>query len=363
MFLFLKNIDLGFENREINSQFILWQYEYSTKQVQYILALTGMLYIVLGLSNIFLSPEHLKNILVPYQLFIIPSYLFLISYLSTKKTYMRISENLLISSPIIAALCHAYIFSKMDSYSTYQVELYLMLFWIFTISGLRFNKAIFAASIVFTIGEAYPYIAYENQYLDYFSHTIWMLVSMLLGLVGGYIFHVSQKNTFQKELELKSNAEIDTLTGLYNRSKLDSILTQELDKVKRYNHNIGVLLLDIDHFKNINDNYGHLVGDKILMGISQNIQSTIRSSDHIFRWGGEEFIIICPEINQTDLMTLAEKIRSQISQVHFDEVGYNTISIGVTINNIDDTVESIIKRADTALYEAKGTGRNKVCYR
>ena len=363
IFTFLENKYLGFKDQEINHKFRLWQYEHSAKQIQYILALTGILYIMIGISNLFLAPEYLKNILIPYQLLIIPSYLFLISYLAYKKIYIQIVEGLLISSPIIAASCHAYIFSQMDIYSTYQVEFYLMIFWIFTISGLRFIKAIIAALSVFSIGAIYPYISYANQYNEYFSHTIWMTTSLLFGLVGGFLLHQSKKDTFEKELELQKLVTIDSLTGLHNRVKLDSILAQELDRAKRYKHNVGVLVLDIDYFKNVNDMHGHLIGDEILIAIAKNIQENIRSSDYIFRWGGEEFIVICLEVNKTDITTFAEEIRSKVSQQEFAKVGYKTISIGATINNTEDTVKSILQRADEALYEAKENGRDKVRYK
>ena len=363
MFEFLENRYFGFKNKDTNHQFNLWQDKHASTQIRYILALTAFMYILLGISNVFLSPGYIKHILVPYQLFVIPSYALLISYLTYVKNYARVLKSLLIFAPIIAASFHAYIFSEMNVYSTYQVELYLMIFWIFTLSGLRFVKAVVAAFIVFLIGEIYPYISYENQYLEYLSHSIWMLVSMLFGIVGGFLLHQSKKDTFEKELELQKLASTDKLTGLYNRTKLDSILTLELDRAKRYKLNIGILLIDIDYFKNVNDEYGHLVGDEILIGISKNIQKNIRSSDYMFRWGGEEFIVVCLEMSKEDLILFAQKIRSKVSQQEFAKVGRKTISIGATINNTNDTVASIIQRADEALYEAKNKGRDKVCYK
>lgn len=355
-------INLGFINKSINEQFINWQYAQSLKQIQYILILTGLLYILIGISNVFLAPEYLKNTLLPYQLFLIPSYLFLIAYLSSKKEYFELSEKLLLSSPIIAAVCHAYIFSHMTTYSTYQVELYLMIFWVFTISGLQFPKALLAALIVFFIGEFYSYFAYKDQLIEYISHSIWMIVSLLFGATGGYLIHQSKKETFEKVLELQTLVTTDTLTGLHNRAKLDSILTQELERAKRYNFNIGILILDIDYFKSINDTHGHLVGDEVLIEVSNTLKQNIRSSDYIFRWGGEEFIILCLEVNQDSLISFAEEIRLKIEEVEFDKVGKKTISIGASINTNDDTYSSILQRADQALYKSKKSGRNKVCF-
>lgn len=363
MFKFSGNTFLRFQDKKINHRFNLWQHEHSIKQIQYILALTGAIYIMMGIINLFVFTSDIHNLLTFSQLILIPSYAFTISFLAYKKISFTIIENLLFLAPILTAFLHAYLFSHMDRYSSYQTELYLMIFWTLTISGLRLDKAIIASISVFIIGEAYPYIYYQNQNTEFIQHTMWMFTSLLFGIVGGFILYQSKKNTFEKELELKHLATIDKLTGLYNRVKLDSILTQELNRAKRYNLKIGVLLLDIDYFKNVNDTYGHLVGDEVLKGISQNIKNNIRSSDYMFRWGGEEFIVLCLEMNQTDIITFAEEIRSKVSENKFSKVGHKTISIGATINNSNDSVESIIQRADEALYEAKENGRNMVCYK
>lgn len=363
MFKFLENSYCGFKDRDINHQFQLWRYEHSQKQIQYILALTGILYITMGITNFFIFTSDIHHVLVLSQLLLIPAYAFLIAYLAYKKRTFNIVESLLFLAPILTAFLHAFIFSHLDSYSSYQTELYLMIFWTLTISGLRLDKAIFASAIVFCIGEIYPSLYYEDQQTAFIQHTMWMLISMLFGIVGGFLLHQSKKNTFEKEMELNKLATTDTLTGLYNRAMSDSILAQELNRAKRYNKNIGILILDIDHFKNVNDMYGHLVGDEILIAIAKQLQNSIRSSDYIFRWGGEEFIILCLEINKTDLITFAQEIREQVSQQEFARVGHKTLSIGATLSSNHDTIVSLMQRADDALYEAKEKGRNMVCYK
>jgi len=363
MFRFFVDRYFNFIDKEKSHQFILWQYNHSAKQIQYILALTGIIYIIMGIVNLFIFDSDIYYVLIFLQLFFIPSYAFLISFLAYKRINFKTLETLLFLAPIFTSFIHAFVFSHLEKYSSYQTELYLMIFWTFTISGLRLEKAIISSLIVLIVGIYYPFHSYENQQTEFISHSMWMIISILLGVVGAILLHQSKKETFKKELELQKLATIDKLTGLYNRVKLDSILMQELDKAKRYNHTIGILILDIDHFKNVNDTYGHLVGDEILIGISKTIQNNIRSTDYIFRWGGEEFIVICPKMSQNDIIAFAQKIRSQVSKQKFKTVGYKTISIGTTINNTQDNIDSIIHRADEALYEAKATGRNKVCYK
>lgn len=363
MFKLLEKNYFGFKNEETNNQFNLWQYKNSIKQIKYILALTGTLYILMGIVNLFILKQELHTLVIFIQLFLIPSYSFLISFLAYKKINFKTLETLLVLAPIFASSLHVFVFMNLDTYSSYQTELYLMIFWTFTISGLRFHKAIIAGFFVLIVGETYPYLTYHNQQNEFILHTSWMIISILFGTLGGFLFHQSKKATFTKELELQKMATVDKLTGLYNRVKLDSVLIHELERAKRYNQNIGILLLDIDYFKNVNDTYGHLVGDQVLIAFSKKIQKHIRRSDYLFRWGGEEFLLICLEINQTDIIILSEKIRKEIEQEVFENIGHATISIGSTISSNIDTVESIIHRADEALYEAKETGRNKVCYK
>ena len=359
----IKDKYFGFSNEEKNHQFILWQHEISVKQIQYILLLTGIIYIIISIINIFVLNININNLLIFLQLIVIPCYAFLISYCAYKKVNFKILETLLFLAPVFASLLHALIFSNLDTYSSYQTELYLMIFWTLTISGLRLNKAIISALFVFIVGEVYPYIFYEKQQTSFILHTMWMSVSLLFGVVGAFLLHQTKKDTFIKELELQELATIDKLTGVNNRSKLDSILPHELNKSKKYNQTIGVLLLDLDHFKEVNDTHGHLTGDEVLIAISKTLQKSIRSSDFLFRWGGEEFMIVCLEASQTAITTFAEQIRAEISKQELNHVGYKTVSIGATISNNTDSIDSLIQRADDALYEAKETGRNKVCFK
>ncbi len=166
---------------------------------------------------------------------------------------------------------------------------------------------------------------------------------------------IEQKNKELKELSIK-----DGLTKLYNRFKIDELLRKEIDNSLTTNESFGGCLLDIDFFKNINDTYGHQVGDETLIKIAKFLLTHIRTSDYAGRWGGEEFLIIFPKINEQQLQILAEKIRQKIKEVSFEKVGYLTISIGITIFQKNDTIESIIKRADKALYKAKNNGRDCV---
>jgi len=117
----------------------------------------------------------------------------------------------------------------------------------------------------------------------------------------------------------------------------------------------------VDYFKEVNDRYGHLVGDKVLIQLSNFIRSQIRETDIFARWGGEEFVLLLPHVNQDKALDIANTLRVKIELEYFAEVNNITCSFGLTSYTDGDTIDTITKRADEALYEAKGSGRNRVC--
>jgi diguanylate cyclase (GGDEF)-like protein/PAS domain S-box-containing protein len=167
------------------------------------------------------------------------------------------------------------------------------------------------------------------------------------------------------EDELKHMATHDHLTGLYDRNVLEQQLNDEIQRASRYNHNLSVFMLDIDHFKTINDNYGHQIGDKILQHFAKELEFSIRNTDYPTRYGGEEFVVILPETPLPKAEELAERLRNQIAEHRFpidnDEDINLTISIGIaTFPENAQTGQELLEVADSAMYAAKEAGRNQV---
>ena len=156
----------------------------------------------------------------------------------------------------------------------------------------------------------------------------------------------------------------DGLTGVYNRKFFENRLKEEFERYKRYQTNFSLIMQDIDFFKKINDNYGHLAGDHILIAFSSAIVSRIRGADIMARYGGEEFCCLLPETSIDSAHTLAEHIRKKIQDMVFDYEGKEiklTVSQGVAEpNQAMSSPDNLLKLADDALYEAKNSGRNKV---
>jgi len=165
-----------------------------------------------------------------------------------------------------------------------------------------------------------------------------------------------------KNIKLEKLSVTDSLTQLYNRVKLDEVFTEQVHASIRYNTPFSILLCDVDLFKKVNDNFGHLIGDKILAETAKILNETIRETDIIGRWGGEEFLVICRETDKENALQLAQRLRIAVESHRFISNQRQTISIGVSSFMPKDSDLSMLARADRALYSAKSSGRNCVSF-
>ncbi len=169
------------------------------------------------------------------------------------------------------------------------------------------------------------------------------------------------KNRKLQELarDLRFQATTDPLTGVSNRLKFDQMLAGEILRSDRYKTPLGLVLFDVDHFKDVNDTYGHPIGDKVLVELARFVTGRIRNTDLLARWGGEEFILLLPGSDGRMAYLTAEKLRQELSLIPFEGVGRVTCSFGVAQYADGDTAQAVISRADKALYRAKINGRNQ----
>ena len=169
---------------------------------------------------------------------------------------------------------------------------------------------------------------------------------------------IRQDITDKKRLEEISIT--DPLTNVYNRLYLDKSYAYEVQRAKRYNNSFSIILVDIDHFKEINDTYGHNVGDNVLKEIAAILKENIRQTDKLGRWGGEEFLIICPQTNYENARIIAENLRTIFCNHKFSSIENLTCSFDVSMYDINAKHDETFIKADKALYIAKNEGRNKV---
>jgi diguanylate cyclase (GGDEF)-like protein len=183
------------------------------------------------------------------------------------------------------------------------------------------------------------------------------------------LFDVTDASIYQLQLkerteQLKRASDHDGLTQLYNRRFIEESLAKEFGRSRRYGHTLSLILCDIDHFKQVNDNYGHLVGDEVLREVSRRLAEGVRVSDQLGRYGGEEFLVLLPETDTQGGQILAERLRQVVESEPIESHGHSlniTISLGLTeLHGGCLTYEQLIHEADQALYQAKAQGRNQV---
>ncbi|AUD58205.1 MAG: sensor domain-containing diguanylate cyclase [Gammaproteobacteria bacterium] len=193
-------------------------------------------------------------------------------------------------------------------------------------------------------------------------NTFWGNLALSLMVTLGILF-ISNMTLGRYQRKLEVMASTDKLTGAANRQVFDGYFRQALDKAKLTQSPISILLLDIDHFKKVNDSYGHGIGDLVLKTMTNMLRSALQQQDILCRWGGEEFLILLPGMDLTQAAELAEQIRELIFQREIKVNGLHisiTVSIGVAEHQAQEPAEDLIKRADLALYQAKEAGRNQV---
>jgi diguanylate cyclase (GGDEF)-like protein len=229
----------------------------------------------------------------------------------------------------------------------------------------------FATVVALSVGwefwfEDWLFLRLDPAYEPESHHERWEYVTTvavfsLLALVGPAVIgaRIIRRDETLRDQVVRLSRE-DYLTGLDNRRRSTEVLENEIRRATRYKTTFSLILADIDHFKSVNDRLGHQAGDRVLASIASNIRATVRATDRVGRWGGEEFIIISPETDIGGGAALAEKIRTKLEWTDFGKIGHRTASFGVTAFRDGDNMESVTARADDALYAAKQGGRNRV---
>ncbi|WP_078058308.1 sensor domain-containing diguanylate cyclase [Rhizobium rhizosphaerae] len=164
----------------------------------------------------------------------------------------------------------------------------------------------------------------------------------------------------ERTRELEQLAQTDLLTGLANRRKLDDVLERQIETARAQGAPLSVILGDVDRFKAINDRHGHKIGDSVLVAFAAILGADLRAQDTVGRWGGEEFMLICPQTDLDDALAIAESLRLRIETTPLPKVGCRTCSFGAATLRPGETADELVARADAALYESKHLGRNRV---
>jgi diguanylate cyclase (GGDEF)-like protein len=221
---------------------------------------------------------------------------------------------------------------------------------------------------VILIACCYLYMGYETFSVNLFAAETFTILMAKFSpfLLVAYVTSMLASDIHQAKKKITHLSQTDELTGLLNMRAFNIILEKEIARVTRYSHPVTVIMADVDGLKEVNDNFGHAAGSKLVKTVAHSINASIRTSDVLARYGGDEFVILLTHTSSENARTVAERIRSAIANTSFDMKGNRiatTVSIGVASfpEDVDDAVE-VLDKADIALYKSKQGGRNKVTY-
>ncbi len=208
-----------------------------------------------------------------------------------------------------------------------------------------------------------------DAHIEFIQLVSFLLAVISSSIIGGFIYNLRRKvRNRNRELaealkKIERLANRDALTGVYNRRRLFEALEQEVNRCMRFQKSFSVCIMDIDHFKDVNDNHGHQAGDEILREIARKISRNIRNIDCFGRYGGEEFLVILPHTPLEGAIIKAERIRKRVESLVFPDISPDfrvTVSIGATEHRPGEDIDETLARADRCLYMAKDAGRNRV---
>ncbi len=191
---------------------------------------------------------------------------------------------------------------------------------------------------------------------------VYIVLIIMMSSISAYRLNVNKRMQYLNNRELVRLSLTDPLTGIYNRGKFDQELKKWFGLVERYSHDCALVLFDLDDLKAINDAYGHMVGDQVLITITNLVKDIIRNSDVFARWGGDEFVILLPNTDKDEAIKLVERIGNVISTHSFDQVGYISCSFGIASFDEANDMNALLNIADKKLYQAKMNGKNQVVF-
>jgi diguanylate cyclase len=308
-----------------------------------------------------------------FSLFVL-FYLAYVLALWTRAVSIRLAERTMFFGVVLFTFVHlSYVlYASVDladvrttiteiTYTTLTV-LYVVAYLIFdSRTALRISLAVFGLELFAVLAKALSEVpAGPNP-----AEILWLLrMHAFMGAVIALIYASSYlKVQLFKQREMAEVmhrlAHTDPLTGVANRRELYSELRKETDESERYERPLSIIFFDLDHFKSVNDAYGHDCGDNLLCEVVRSVESVLHATDRLGRWGGEEFVVLAPETDLREASRLAERLRVEIASHRYRSAPTITASLGLAQYEAGDTPETLIKRADQALYKAKILGRNR----
>ena len=349
-----------FKDKELENEFTENEVKNIVKKIKYALLSLGFFYVLFLIpDSMFLkNTEAFKYIVVDRLIFfsLIVLFYFQLNKSTTFKFYYKwltVCEFLLTIFFIVIIVCY-----KNGDFliQTYGVIVILLIIFVIPNKWLNSLIASLAISIVFFIVSAI--IFKDVPYRQYYAAVVYTLAALILCSIYSYAINRYKRINYYNSKELIRISSTDSLTGVYNRTYFDKVLPEYIQKAEKENSPLSLIIFDFDDFKKVNDEYGHLIGDRILSESSRIISKVIPERYVFSRWGGEEFCIILPNTPIEDAYEFAKKLLDIIKGNDFSPAKDVTCSFGVTSLIEGDTINSLVNRADESLYAAKFQGKN-----
>lgn len=333
-----------------------WYRQAKTLQIRSVAFLTMVLYLIYAAIEWNVATDQRVARLLIHGV-LVPLLLLATALASYQPRLHRWMFGMLSTAPVGALIANLYFNYGSPQFAYYAPEIYLNLTWTFAISGLTVCQAMRTASASLLVLLAVT-LAHTLEPGVQRLHLIWILAALSFGMLSAFLLEKAHKRMFLHQDSLTLSANLDGLTGLWNRSCIERFLTEQVARADRYGTPFSVVLIDIDHFKQVNDTHGHAVGDSVLRQFAKLLSEHVRAVDKVGRLGGEEFLIVLPEIEGRQARLAVEGLRQRINAFDFDTVVRKTASFGIAEYQPGESQGRLLERVDQALYRAKAAGRD-----
>lgn len=358
----LINIRAEFNDEQLEDLYYEKQITTFKHSIRHIMLVIGIVYLALAILDFSTYSSALFLQLLAVRLVVF--FFALISWFTIRKNpTVKVTCSCITFFPPVLCFCSILIaaLTKNQQFA-YQAMIVMVIIFCTTLMPNRWINLMFI-NILMAVG----FLAIVPTYIkniatyDYLIVLLFLVATLVFAIAAQYRSNLNQREKFLREKQLETQSVTDTLTGLYNRLWFDLTLNDwcantEKDQV------FSLVITDIDNFKVVNDTYGHPTGDRVLIQCTKLLQASVRSTDLLARWGGEEFVLLLPGANLEKAVELSERMRAQIESHTFEEVGKLTCSFGVVMHTPDQSAESLLQEADKQLYIAKESGKNRVVY-
>ncbi len=315
-------------------------------------------------SDYVIDPVAEMGTIIPHVMAIVPAILW--TALRKSRNY-KLLETIAVLCPLPIDVTGVFIFDRLHGGAPYEPAglLLFLLFGIIAYQGFSLVINIIYTTCVISI----PHIVALLFGIDHFPHlrfAVFAWPAAAMTIIGQTMFALDYYRRHQLQLQLERESQTDPLTGVHNRRYFTPLLEMEVNRARRLHHPLSLLIFDIDHFKAINDTYGHSCGDAVIQACADLCRRDLRAIDVVARLGGEEFAILLPGTDLRQAVSVADRVRTSIQDAAM-QIGANapvriTVSVGAAeCGGGLGTASDFLKRADDQLYRAKGGGRNRVC--